>query len=200
MKDTLTQFNSQDFNQRYRNCFGWLEKSDNEKVLVQITGVTSKQATFNTIKSTGYFVYSDQNVMFEFLPVTRGFIPTKDKVYLLTRIPARQFQRGISEGNTAIQSLNGRGLQAEGVFLPTLYSIFVEPISYEESFKAFMGKTNSAALSLNFALTKTTLYFMSRVAGSFDYKTKTITPVEIIRQEVQDLISRSPWLENLRVQ
>ncbi len=198
MKDTPTRANAQDFSQRYRNCYGWLEKSPTEKVLIQITGVDTNQVTFNTVKSKGFFAYCDKNVIFEFLPVTRGFIPTKDQVLLFTRIPARQFQRGISNGNTAVQVLSGRGFLTTDLSLELLHNAFVEPVSYEESFKTF-DKASCVALSLNFALTKTNLYFMNRQAGSFDYKTKTITPVEIIKQEVQDLITRSPWLANLNV-
>lgn len=201
MIDTLTAQNRNDFSQRYRGAFGWLVKEDSARKLVHITDVQADRVIFSTSEDSGFFALSNKGVQFEFLPVTRGFIPTKKNVYLLNRHPARQFQRGISEGNTTLSVVLNRG----NAIYPTLLNleglsqVFEHPISYKESVTKYLEQDDPVcALSLHFAIAGKNLYFLGRPAGSVE-KT-TITPMTLIKQELQDLINRNKWLFHFSLQ
>lgn len=200
MRDSLTSANRTDFSQRYKGVFGWLLKDNQERVLVHITDVQPNQVIFQTSKSAGYFAFSDQGVVFEFLPVTRGFIPTDGGVYLLQRHPARQFQRGISEHNTQIYQLTERRFEQPRMDIQLLSNVFEKPITYRENVEKYLDKSsNVCALSIHFAIKKEELYFMNRLAGKVVDRT-TIEPMDLIRQELQDLINRNVWLSPFQLQ
>lgn len=194
MKDSLTSFNAADFSQRYRGVFGWLAEPDKPRVLVQITNIKNNQVIFQTSKSADWFAYGDQGVVFEFLPVTRGYIPTKAGVYFIWRHPARQWQRGISEHNHAIQRLSPNGLINVPVNLATISTLFEKKITYEASVMGFLEKKERVcALSSHFAIRDKVFTFMGKDAGTVEDLT-TIVPNNIIKQEVQDLLNRNGWL------
>lgn len=202
MRDTLTSLNRGDFTQRYRGGFGWLLRENGTKVLVHITEVDQNKVLFDTSKESGFFAFTDKGVEFEFLPITRGHIPTEDGIYLCQRHPARQFQRGISEGNTQLFKFNNRGsFSTCAVSLEHLSAIFERPIPYEESVKKYLDnkKQMACALSLHFAINGDNFFFMTRQAGKVVNRT-TLTVPDLIRQEVQDLINRNTWLSSFTLE
>jgi hypothetical protein len=197
MYDTLTTKNFEDFKQRYSGCFGWLTQ-ENKEVLVHITSVKPDQVQFSTSSDSDFFAFANQNVIFKFLPIKRGWYNTRYGAVLLSRIPARQYQRGISSNNTSCMyfrfgsigfSLGTRGLTTqllEDVFKETKEPVtFTDQTSILSPFFTFAPKDQ--------AKSEQDLYFLDARIGVYTDKTKKIKLKNEwlhVKQEVLDTISR----------
>lgn len=193
MLDTLTQFNSRDFSARYNGTYGWLVKDDQRKHLVYISAVHPEKVEFTDRHGGKYHANAGQQVMFDFLPVDRGwFVGSSGKLYLLRRVPARQWHRGICDANTTIAIVHSNNasnkdrLYAHECSLEILDDIFGEVKD-----RYFFKSGSSCALSQQFAIVGNILYFIDREIGTV--KEDKITLGEhgaIVAQELNDLINR----------
>lgn len=193
MLDTLTHENVRDFAQRYQGTIGWLLNDNGNKILVQISKVEDDKVTFNDVSGRKFYAYCDGKVQFEFLPVQRGWFYGCDGImFLVSRRPARQWQRGISANNTTVHyATTDRPKLGTGyVGLEIFDSIF--SVDQEQAYHC--GKT--AVWSKHFATLNGDLYLFDRHIGTYNDEKKIVTLNKngtILRQEVMDMINRKNY-------
>lgn len=193
MLETYTHENMRDFGPRYLDTYGFLIKSDNQKRLIYIRENTRNAVYFNTDDDGMLFHANiDSNVMFEFIQVDRGYFTGEDSsVYYMSRIPARQWKRGISRNNTNIQKLTALGLIPQKLSLRLLAGIFGSPQTYQ--YADVDPTAPTVALSKHFAMTPGTVYFYATEIGTVDHTTRvlSIDPSFKVTQELNDVIRRN---------
>ena len=100
---------ARDFRQRYEGTYGWSTNDEGQETIVAINGVNSERCYFVDENETTYYARPDQGIKFKFIPVDRKVFMHNNNVCTATRIPARQWQRGICASNTAfVRILNRR--------------------------------------------------------------------------------------------
>lgn len=181
MLDTFNSSNHRDFGPRYANTFGWLvdEKSGTKK-LIQITEVQTDRVFFKTNTSQVYHANLDSSVVFEFIQVKQGWFNSTDgESYLLSRSPARQWKRGISNSNTTVQRLR------DSCGLDVSYKLLDQLKWEEDGYNQAEG-----AISKHFAICPAgSFYFYSQIIGKVKEKTITLY-TRLVHQELTDLIRR----------
>lgn len=185
MIDTLQSHTHADFRARYQGSFGFIKNGDGTRRLVQIDNVNGTQVTFTAGDSFTYFAKADSGFEFDFIPAVTGWYNSIDGgTYLLSRIPARQWHRGIHTANTRIQSAMG---YTEELDYNILSKIFVEGFNnWQYTEGAF-----TCALSKFFALaSKNTIKFLGRNVGVRDDDLLKLTDTSIM-QELTDLVNRN---------
>lgn len=188
MLDTLTSENYRDFSPRYSHTYGWLQQ-EGTKQLVYIRRVTDDRVYFTNQTNMEYHAKINSGVMFEFIPVDHGWFNGQDGVaYFLSRMPSRQWKRGISDSNTSmVSSTNMRAMEITYNGLANIFNVGFESRNYP---KLFSGV---GALSKHFAIAQTgRLYMYDRWIGT--YKDGVITLFsDLVKQELTDLINRNGW-------
>jgi hypothetical protein len=184
MKDSLTSTNAADFSQRYTGTYGWLHL-DNKRDFVYVSDVNRRACYFNKGTDVAYHANADVGVIFEFIPVDRGWFNAVDgNVYFLQRRPARQFKRGIADTNTLIYN---EKLSNVGISYKILSTIFVDGFDNWQ-FKDF---SKPQALSKHFAITDKDGTLMLYDTKIGQYKTNIITlDSSLFAQELQDTLRR----------
>lgn len=183
MFETFSASAIPDFQQRYRNTFGWLHNQDS-KTLIHIKKIEENRVIFDTKEEASWWAVADQNVQFEFLPVVRGFYNTKNGLYFVSRIAARMWQRGISAHNTLIYNIKtGQWIQEIPSF-ENLSNIFIHKITPDPSHIA-----EPIALNRAFAIIKNSVYFFTEKIGTFAKNTIVLT-VAPVKQELSDALHR----------
>ena len=94
---------ARDFRQRYEGVYGFYPKSNGEDVLVYVSSVDDRVMKFTDAKGAAYTAHADQGVTFKFIPLNRKLFIYNKELILANRVPARQWQRGICQGNTRMQ-------------------------------------------------------------------------------------------------
>lgn len=188
MLDTLTSENYRDFSARYANTFGWLV--DGKRQFVHVLRVADERVYFTNATGMEYHAKMDHGVNFEFIPVDRGwFNDINGNPWLLSRVPARQWKRGISETNTMMY--DGHSLRTFHVNYERLSKVFSDKfteLNYSKEIKP------TGAWSKHFAVTKHGLHFYDQLIGSYNPKTQEIVLTsDIVKQELTDLINRNGW-------
>jgi hypothetical protein len=186
--ESPTSLTIEDFKQRYGRSFGFLITPETgQKLLVAITGVSSQKVTFDSVSASGYFVFVDKGVQFEFIPITRGWFRTQQHgAVLLNRVPARQWTRGISRQNTTAAQMSSGRLYPIDLTLQILHDIFVSPIP--EDINTFNSK-KEFIVNKYFLLKSGVVYCYSKEIGV--YKDTTIfLHTDIMVQELSDAIRR----------
>lgn len=190
MKDTLTPFNRDDFRQRYKNNYGFLTLPTGRR-LVYIKDVTADRVSFTTDDDGDvYYAHAGAGVMFDFLPIVRGWYPTQDAAVFITRVPARQYHRGISHNNTYVCKPQWGQLTTVELSLALLSQLFETPASY--SFKDFEdGVVDYFILGKAFCLQGGSTYFFNQRIGVYEPSSRTIIlETTLVQQEINDVIRR----------
>lgn len=214
MFEKFTSEDAHDFRQRYQGTYGWFKRKD-KKLLVKLTTVDSdgfgeKVVHFADKDGVPYTLRADsadESVGFEFIPPKTLYHNTSDGVaYLLTRVPARQYLRGICDRNTRIRSVGGNIVPIDFFSLLLLYDGKVTPLeametAFENS-KKDVKKEHSFALSGQFAvnLTRGAVYCLGAGIGYANVATLPsgelqlsilLEDVSLWGQEVRDAINRA---------
>ena len=92
-----------DFRQRYEGVYGFYPKSNGEEVLVYVSSVGEQVMKFKDSKGASYTAYADHGVTFKFIPLNRKLFVYNKELILANRVPSRQWQRGICQGNTRMR-------------------------------------------------------------------------------------------------
>ena len=204
MLDSLTTSNHRDFNQRYNNTFGWyIDKDKNKKILVLVNGVDEGRASFIDSSGTQYYSYADSGVQFEFIPVNRGFFNgKKDHVYLLERVPQRQWHRGISASNTLATMITTNNEDGScrfrncNIHFPVLTEVFEQQHSVNEKIDTLLkGKARCVALSRHFAIAGNNVMFFREKVGTFENNRIKLSN-DLVSQEIMDVVKR----QNLKLE
>lgn len=159
MFEKFTSADADNFRQRYVGTFGYFRKGTN-KTLVRLEDVvTNRDKVVQFVTASGEKCFlrpdsDDDTIGFEFIPPKRGYHNTTDGAYLLSRIPARQYLRGICSRNTAVRSVYGTAVD---VNFKTLELLFEKPVSPLEELVRIQGikkgtAERSVALSGQFAV------------------------------------------------
>jgi len=168
--DTPTHANISDFKQRYQGVLGWLNPDKpTEKRAVYVASVTASKVVFRDSASNDFYANVGAGVQFEFIPTQKAWYNTASRVFLVQRIPARQWKRGICEDNTLINEV------LEGTLFngPTdiswrdaAFQIMTAAVDYSKATAALLeGSRSSAALSKHFAISNGVLYFYNISVG-----------------------------------
>ena len=189
MRDSLKESNVADFRQRYRDCYGMYLTKNNEQKLVYISGVDEERVRFRDASGVDFFANVNANVEFEFLPLTRGLHNIQDDVVLLSRVPAQQYKRGISDGNTSILSMSRR--RNMGVSFDLLEQVFSVKHDVKARYKQWKVDHTPVALSKHFCLVDDAIYFNDVVVGSIRGNPLVAKVNETILQEFNDALRRN---------
>jgi hypothetical protein len=196
---TYNAENLRDFGPRYTETYGFLHVNGDPRKLVFISDNTEREVYFRiTDGGMQYHALRDSGVQFEFIPVTHGFFRgASGNTYLLTRIPARHWKRGISHNNTTIAQLKPGGFVRTGVSMPTLTDIFVNGKGY--SFP--IDSEAVTPLSKHFAICSGDVYFYNTQIGTYDTKGGVITldGKSQVQQELTDVIRRLGYANKVKV-
>ena len=190
-----TSAGAADFKQRYEGTIGWLHRGG-KKHLVLVTQVTGVRVTFTDKDGTEYFANDNaEGVEFEFLPVTRGWKNGLHSAWYMHRRPAKQYQRGMSSGNTEVFKLskNGAALQKALVDLSAIDEVSVysstDPLDiFKDSAKRKVPY--GVAINRHFAVVPNgPVYFYDRLIGSVN-DGRVHLGYKNLQQELSDVIRR----------
>jgi hypothetical protein len=188
MLDTYTTNNHTDFNARYSNTYGWMlpDGVGGRKVFVYLKEVDGLYLYFTTGSSMVYNAKIDQGVMFNFIPVDRGWFTTQGgSVLFLQRVPERQWKRGISPNNTRITNI-------EGMFSEKLSYTLLEAIFSNEGTIMPYKKGSPFRISKHFAISShQNVYFYNQHIGYLVDDTLEIGKQHLVEQELSDAINRN---------
>lgn len=130
-----------------------------------------------------HVVYEKDNVPFEFIPTSRGWYNMKNGnlPVLLSRIPQKQYRRGICEDNT--RAVDARGGRKE-IGFPLLLNLDKEYY--------FDSKLRGCAISPVFCLYNSGVYFFNRHMGNYYISNGKVNAKvsDLIYQELSDVSSR----------
>lgn len=190
MRDSLTGSTAADFRQRYENTYGYYLGEEDKKILVHVTKVTQREMAFKSL--SGEFVcFANKDVQFEFLPVQRGFVDSSLGLFYFSRHPARQWQRGMSDGNTKLYK-SSNGWATASLTLETLTELLHYPLACADSVAAYFEKKQQhAALSKHFAIIKGLVYFYEVSVGEIDKKHQITLNNTLVLQELSDLLRKN---------
>jgi len=200
MYDTLKSATYEDFKQRYQGCYGWL-CYDEKETMVVITSVKRDRVTFNTKTGSDFFAFADQDVTFKFLPIRRGWYKTGTGVVLLERVPARQYNRGISAANTSCKYVpfGYNVLKARNLGVELLEDVFNEDKQKLEYTSGVCVLSKFFCFGYRHGADSRTLYFLDAPVGLetggvvvFDKNWKHI------KQEFQDMVIRQGLSQNIK--
>lgn len=188
MKDTLTLFNRDDFRQRYKHNYGFLT-TENGRRLVYIREVSADRVSFVTQDNGDvYYAHAGAGIEFDFIPIVRGWYHTLEQAIFLTRVPARQYHRGISQNNTVVQAGGYGMLFPSELSLALLKELFEEPITY--TLQNFLDQTVFYfILSKAFCICYNDVYFFNQRVGTYQNRTITLSS-PLVQQEINDVIQR----------
>lgn len=106
MKELFSSDTWADFRQRYSNTYGWYEKENGEQVLVRVAQVNNALITFLDKNEITYTAKVDKGNSFYFIPVQKGLGYFGKDIICSSRVPARQWKRGICIENTRMRNLS----------------------------------------------------------------------------------------------
>lgn len=204
MFEKFTTKDAADFKQRYQGTFGYFRKGE-KKTLVRLEDIVtagSKQVQFVTKDGIKCYLKPDSDddtVGFEFIPPKRGYHNTTEGAFLLTRIPARQYLRGICSRNTKILSVYGT---QKAIGFDSLHLLFECPITPKEMWDKILTQKQgsverSVALSGQFAvsLDHKEIYCLGEPIGKIAEEagslTVTLTDPSLWLVEVKDALRRA---------
>ncbi len=187
MKDTCTIHSARDWRQRYEGTVGKYIKPNGQGEWVYITRIRDHQVEFQDKHGTDLAAVHDTGVTFEFTQVIQGWTmhPEYGPVHM-SRVPARQWQRGISGNNTSLVYIRGGKIAHLRVDL-TLVGELLDPA------KPTKFDPASCVLEREFAIACGTLYFHRQQAGTVKDNVITLNGVYDIRQELSDSIRRNNY-------
>lgn len=201
MFEKFTSLGSADFKQRYIGTYGFFKEGE-KKTLVQIMSINRDGVHFIDRNKSTYYLKpdSDSDVGFEFIPPKSSYynIAGGDPV-LITRLPARQYSRGVCDKNTRIKGLN---LGAQEVGFPSLAAIFESKETVQSALSAGCKQGLGFAVSPQFAVSfksKSLLCFDHSI-GSVEYDRDlfkiNLDQPDVWGTEIRDAFARN----NLKVE
>lgn len=168
MRDTLTSENRRDFSQRYSHSYGYYINDKGVKTPVYIGDVDEEAAYFKTLDGLDFTAYCNGGVNFEFAQISkRIWLGIDGNLYYTHRIPARQWQRGISESNTGAWILTPAGVVSTGVNMQVMRNILME--------NPLRTIGSNTLLSDQFAIAGSSVYLYNMLIGTYDSKTHIIS-------------------------
>ena len=204
MFEKFTSLGVQDFKQRYQGTYGFFTNKGKRHLTRLENVVTSGGVSYVEFVDRVGMEYKllqdakDDTCGFEFIPPKCAFYNTsKGAPYIVNRVPARQYQRGICDRNTSIKDLTGRSYPVD---FKTLVALFEDVTSVHAALEAALKSESDArgiAISQQFAisLSEQTIKCFNTVIGRCVYQDKkftvTLESPELWQQEIMDAFKRS---------
>lgn len=187
----LEEFKSgtvRDFSQRYVGTYGYFTtEKDKRRILVHLSEISHGDLTFSDDRGNTYTAKPDVGNIFEFLPLTRKLILYKGNVVHISRKPARQWQRGVSENNTSLEYIATR--RRLSLSFAVLKAAYLNEYKYtSEAETDFLDKEeNSLLLSDTFALVGEVVFLYNVKIGTVSGSAIELTTA-LFYQELTDLL------------
>lgn len=155
MFEKFTSSESNDFRQRYMGTYGFFTRKGN-RTLTKLTSITADGSAstveFEDKDKLKYLLKADskeEGLGFEFLPPKSAYYNTTDGVPLLvTRIPARQYLRGLCDKNTEIRNFSGN----IGISFDSLGKIFGVDVPIMQAMAAMKKAIKASDLNAGIAV------------------------------------------------
>jgi len=128
----------------------------------------------------------------------KGYFQHGKAAHLLFRVPAKQYQRGLSEGNTKVHRINRAGEISEQPLTFDLLKAYVQKQAYPSFEIAMANKEGmfSVALSQRFALAAAarTLFVDGYACAVVKPKEKVVEcRFPILRPEIEEIVKQSSY-------
>ena len=169
MYEKFLSADAESFRQRYEGTYGFYRGEDGKRLLVMLTHIRDQTCYFKDVNDVEYELNADskKNIGFEFLPPKASYYNSDDgSVFLVRRIAARQFQRGLTGRNIEIFKLDkSNALLPQKVNFDTLSKIFDKSVMPDK----LVGNLKEGlplAVSGQIAVTKTAAFLFERAIGS----------------------------------
>lgn len=161
MFEKFTAAGAADFRQRYEGTYGFYRDENGKRLLTKLSYIRNEVCVFIDSRGVEYRLNPDaeSNIGFEFIPPKAAYHNTPNETILVSRIAARQFQRGLSYKNTNLWSLMPGGLMQVKMDFPLLERIYLKAISPRDAVAAFSTRS-SVAISKQLALTSLGVVFL----------------------------------------
>lgn len=197
MTESPSTSNIADFRQRYSGVYGWLNPKD-KRSPVYVKKVDAIRVTFTDVSGAEYYANVNAGVDFEFLPVDKAWHRNPKGMFLVSRIPARQWKRGVCADNTSIREVVETTLYnslATVSWNEAVFAIMMYPTNYvKEVDHLLAGRNTSAPLSRHFAVVGKEVWFFNLRVGTYNSVSKTITlENSMLYQELVDLCHRNNY-------
>lgn len=193
MFEKFTSQNSETFKQRYEGTFGFFRNEKKGRMLARLDSVGDTTVRFSDERGAEFSLNIDaeKDVGFEFIPPKSNWYNSSDGfTYLVQRVAARQWQRGISAKNILIYRFEKNGaLLGQRVDFARLSAIFNKKITPLEAVER-MVKNEPLAISNQFALSHGGVYLYDSLVGKYStqagtYQIKLDEP-DLWRTELND--------------
>ena len=188
MKATLSRFNAGDFRQRHQNTYGFIKVND-KRMLVHVDEVNGSFVSFSDIDGYKFTSNAGSDFEFEFIPVERAWHNTEHNPIYSSRVPARQWQRGVCDGNTRLLAVSDKGrVDSVACDFKQIASIFTFPGLTPLQINKRFEEGKAVALSKAFAVSQLgAVYLYDRAIGTLNLKERKLKlNMPIVMQELSD--------------
>jgi hypothetical protein len=199
MFEKFTRRDAGDFRQRYLGTFGFFRRGDSKPLLTKINSIDNV-VTFSDKDGISYTLNPDtpNDIGFEFIPPKAAWHNTTDGAYLVKRIPARQWLRGVSPKNTSIATPHGKKAVVDFPILEQIYGKTYPMTKAQEAFYKQASRTGFLAISDQIAVDYSLkqVWCLDMTIGSWEgdpaslFKIKLNDP-ELWNTEVRDAFNRA---------
>lgn len=143
-----------------------------------------------------FILYLDEDAPYtlDYILPSRAVFNYKSTAYMLQRVPARQYQRGLSAGNTRVIEIPS-GARRDFNF--QMLKAFVNKQNYPTLKDAIFGKAKEKVLAvssrMSFGRESRVLYVDCTPVGEFNRETNTFRINTMFNPELKELIAKNPW-------
>jgi len=133
MFEKFTSKTAGDFRQRYQGTYGFFKRGTSktlvrlDKIVTDTSRPVVEFSDINGLKCHLFIDSEDETIGFEFLPPKMQYHNCEDGVYIVRRVPARQYLRGICDRNTAINTVADYQLPVDFTMLNKLFTSTTTP-------------------------------------------------------------------------
>lgn len=186
MFEKFTTVDANDFRQRYLGTYGFFRRGENKPLLTKINAI-DRAVTFVDRDGISYSLNpdTDSDIGFEFIPPKAAWHNTNEGAYLVKRIPARQWLRGVHTKNTQIMTPHGSRAAVDFPILEQIYGKTVARPAALKQFQEGKGRTCFLAISEQFAVdfAKNGVWCMDIKIGNYKWD-NLVFKVELDDQEL----------------
>lgn len=173
-----------DFQARYQGTYGWYEKANGSKLLVTLLEVNATACKFVDAEGAVFTALSDKGNNFQFIPVKRGIYRTRAGLVYCRRVPAKQYKRGIAQGNTYLEHIPS----CRPVKLT--FDIVADMFGEGQVFPAEIVSEEKDSFLYNnaFALAGGLVWLYNNPIGSYKGK-EIVLHADLFKQEIEDMLN-----------
>lgn len=194
----FNQSNRQDIERYYRNCYVKFPETGERLHYIRELTRTSVLGVDDEDNEFELFLSDEFPYQVDYVLPRKSYFQMGKNAHLLYRIPAKQYQRGLSESNTVIEQLRKDGSAEQvGISFPLLKA-YVEKQQFPTFEAAITNKEGnySVALSARFALAPAARQLCLDgvvVAMVKPLQKRVICQYPLLRPEVEEVVALSTY-------